>query len=148
MCNTDNKTFPYSDEIMIFDVASGRYILTEKALLESGTDLREMLGGNDTVNADIVIRRLLRQTSQMIYNFIHSHSVHNGAQDMLIAKHPHLRPIIYNALLSQAEYLIMNGDPSKSLDVNVRRLAIDEMAKETLSQIIPGLGYSILYSGV
>lgn len=144
----ENITYPYSDELMIFNETDKRYYITEKALAEAGSDLREMLDGNDTVRADLIIKRLLTQTTTIIYNFIHSNSVHNGRQDRLIAHCPAVRPIIYRALLSQAEYLILNGDPSRSLDRNIRDLGVDEQAIMTLSETIPGLGASILYSGV
>lgn len=145
---TNERIYPYSDELMIFNDTDKRYYITEAALAAAGSDLREMLDGNDTVRADLIIKRLLSQTTTIIYNFIHSNSVHNGWQDRIIAHCPHMRPIIYSALLAEAEYLILNGDPSRSLDRNIRDLGVDEQAKMTLSEIIPGLGVSILYSGV
>lgn len=144
----NNTVYPYSDEYMVFNDSDRRYYLTEEALRAAGSDLREMLDGNDTVRADMIIRRLLHQTTTIIYNFIHSNSVYNGRQDWIIANVPEARPIIYNALLSQAEYILLNGDPSKSLDPTVRSLGVDEMAKATLSEVIPCLGVNLLYSGV
>lgn len=145
--NNQNNIYPYSDELMRWDEASRRYYLTEDALLQNGINLRGRLDANDTVNAYNVITRLLKHTSNMIYNYIHSFSIDNYAQDERIATIPSLRSIIYDALICQAEYLLLNGDFSRSADPAKRALAIDDNAKQRLSDTAPELGVSILYSG-
>ena len=139
---------PYSDERMAWDGERKRYFLTEEALVESGTDLRAMLSANDTVGADFVIRRVLTHATAQIYNYIHSTSVNNERQDNWIAKVPSLRPIIYNALLNQVEYLLSVGDPTRTLNRDNRAMGVDENAKAILDTVIPELGIPITYSGV
>lgn len=145
--NNQNNIYPYSDELMIWDEKSNRYYLTENALLDNGIDLRSRLGANDTVNAYSVINRLLKHTTTMIYNYIHSFSIDNSAQDRLISSIPSLRSIIYDALVLQVEYILLNGDFSRSAEPAKRTLAIDDNAKQRLSDSIPELGVSILYAG-
>lgn len=134
---------PYNDERMIYE--DGRYILTEAALVENGTDLRSRLQNN--LRPELVINRLLRHISAMIYNFIHSYSTENEMQDALIATVPALRPIIFAALLNQAEYVLMNGDLTRSVDRDKRAIAIDENARLALDTTVPELGCSILWAG-
>ena len=138
---------PYSDDLMTYDKRMGRYVLTEKALIMSGTDLRARLSYNRTIDPTTVINRVLTRVSEMIYNYIHSFNANNKRQDELMATLPSLRNIIYNAMLNQAEYFIMNGDLSRSPEADMRRLAIDNSAKEYLDTVIPEYGVPITYSG-
>lgn len=138
---------PYSDERLTWDESDGRYYITEQALKNNGLDLRARLSDNDTISADVIVNKIIRYSTSMIYNFIHAHNEDNRTQDRLIAGVPSLRNIIYHALLAQAEYLTANGDPSLSLDPNIRALAISEMAKLELYTDVEELGVSICYSG-
>ena len=133
---------------MIYDEASGHYILREAALIMNGTDLRTRLLFNRTTDVATVINRVLSRVSEMIYNYIHKFNSDNKRQDELIAEIPSFRPIIYKAMLNQAEYFIMNGDFSRSPDPEKRMLAIDPTAKEYLETVIPEIGVPITYSGV
>lgn len=137
----------YSDNKMIFDELTGRYVLTEQALLENGIDLRSRLERNRTVNATAVINRTLRRVSDMIYNYVHKFNLDNKQQDLWIASIPALRQIIYTAMLEQAEYFLMNGDLSRSVERDKREVAIDYSAQQTLSTVVPELGAPITYQG-
>ena len=138
---------PYTDDMMRYDQLSERYILTEQALVMNGTDLRARLTFNRTIDPTTVINRVLSRTSEMIYNYIHSFNSDNRRQDELIAHIPSLRSIIYNAMLAQAEYFIMNGDLSRSPDPEKRILAIDPTAKEYLNTVVREIGIPITYAG-
>ena len=138
---------PYSDDLMTYDKRIGRYVLTEKALVINGIDLRARLSYNRTVDATNVINRVLTRVSEMIYNYIHSFNQDNKRQDEVIATIPSLRSIIYNAMINQAEYLLMNGDLSRSPEADVRRLAIDPGSIDYLNTVIPEYGIPITYSG-
>ena len=133
--------------MMRYDQLSERYILTEQALVMNGTDLRARLTFNRTIDPTTVINRVLSRTSEMIYNYIHSFNSDNRRQDELIAHIPSLRSIIYNAMLAQAEYFIMNGDLSRSPDPEKRMLAIDPTAKEYLNTVVREIGIPITYAG-
>lgn len=137
----------YSDDKMIFDDFSGRYILTEQALIDNGTDIRKRLEQNRTVNATAVINRVLHRVSDMIYNYIHKFNADNKQQDLWIATIPSLREIIYRAMLEQAEYFLMNGDLSRSVEREKREFAVDYSAQETLNTAVPELGVPITYQG-
>lgn len=58
---------PYSDDYMIYDGISGRYVLTEKALLErAGVSLRARISANAYVSPETVINSFNRTVSDMI----------------------------------------------------------------------------------
>jgi hypothetical protein len=83
----------------------------------------------------------------MIYNYIHKFNHDNKRQDGIIATFPGCREIIQRAMLEQTEYVLMNGDLSRSVDIDKRAIAIDYSAKETLDTVIPELGFPITYTG-
>ena len=139
--------YPYSDELMRWDDTTKRYYLTEQALKVNGTDLRAMLAANSTVNAEFTINRVLKHTTEQIYNYIHKHSADNARQDEWIATIPSVRRYIYDALVHQAEYLLSIGDPTKTLDRDKRAMGIDVNAAMTLDTTIPELGIPITYQG-
>ena len=137
----------YSDDYMIFEELTGRYVLTEQALLANGTNIRARLERNRTVNATLVINRILHRVSDMIYNYIHRFNSDNKQQDLWIESLESLRGIIYKAMLEQAEYFLMNGDLSRSVERDKREVAIDYSAQETLNTTVTELGVPITYQG-
>ena len=138
---------PYSDENMIFDEVTRHFVLTEKALIAHGTDIRARVSRNKTVDATGVITRLCTRVSEMIYTYLHTFTMDNAAQDEIIATVPACREVIFSALLNQTEYLLMNGDFSRSAEPEKRKYAIDDTAKSLLDTVIPCLGVSITYAG-
>jgi hypothetical protein len=138
---------PYSDNYLILDDISGQYVLTEDALVANGTNLRSKLEYNRSVNASAIISRHLQRVSDVIYNFIHSFSNENERQNTLIHVIPSLRSDLYRAMLAQSEYMLLNGDLSRSVEKDKRDIAIDMSARQILSKTNPELGTSILYSG-
>lgn len=139
--------YPFSDDFMQFDEDSGHYVLTEYALIYNGTNIRERLQRNKNTNATAVITRLLRRVSDIIYNYIHTFSINNLNQDNLIATLPSLRPIIMRAMLEQAEYFLLVGDLTRSVERDKREVAIDYSAKETLNTVVDEIGVPITYMG-
>ena len=140
-------TLPYSDELMTYDAVTKRYILTEYALSSNGMTIRERLSRKRGTPVSEIINRLTRRISELVYNYIHQFNVANNAQDELIAKSETLRDIIYRAMVAQAEYLLMNGDLSRSVDREKRAVAIDFSAKDILTTVVPELGFPITYTG-
>jgi hypothetical protein len=138
---------PYSDNYLHFDEVTGQYILTEEALVVNGTDLRARLEYNMSVNATAIIGRHLRRVSDVIYNFIHSFSNENDRQNHAIQIVPSLRVMIYRAMIAQSEYMLLNGDLSRSVEKEKRELAVDMNARQILERTNPDLGTSILYAG-
>ena len=139
--------FPYDDEFMVFDKLTGQYLLTEKAFLSRGIDIRGRLSATSTINPEGAILFLSETVSAMIYQYIHEHNMNNAAQDCFIAKCPQVRPFLFRVLLFQAVYVMQVGNLYLSTDPSERANAIDPLAKSMLGNEIPGLGYSLLYTG-
>ena len=134
---------PYSDDYMTFDELTGHYVLTEKFALERyGLELYEDANDRNSSNQQIAVQAILKQCSNLIYNYIHQFSIYNLRQDCLIATVPHMRNVIMQAMGEQLVYMSQVGDLSRSTDLEKRKLAIDENAKNIL------LNSGICYSGV
>lgn len=133
---------PYSDEHMIYDFETHHYVLTEAyAMQELGINLESVL------KSDTAVKRALKQASNQVYRFIHSHNTAEGFQDYIIAKTESGRKIIKEAMAEQLTYLMMSGDASRVLDKEKRDLYIDDNAKEILMRTIPEIATSICYTG-
>lgn len=140
---------PYSDDYMTFDEQSGRYVLTEKyAFEELGLELYGDVNARGSTSEQIAVARILKQCSNIVYNYIHSFSVYNARQDFLIATIPSARKMIMDAMGEQLIYMAQVGDLSRSTDSEKRKLAVDESAKQTLERTLPEIGTTILYCGV
>ncbi len=134
--------FPYNDEYMIFDKFSHRYVLTEKDAFDNlAINLSERIPNEN------VRKRVLRNISIEIYNYIHSHNTANEWQDFIIAKTENGRNIIKEAMEEQLIYFLTVGDPTRTLDAEHRKMGIDEKAKAILLTTIPEIGTTILYTG-
>ncbi|MDE6586138.1 MAG: hypothetical protein K2K80_05620 [Clostridia bacterium] len=145
----DKTCRPYSDDYLFYDENTNHYVLTEKALIENvGVNLRARMAETALVSPDTAIRSFTRTVSDMIYQFIHEHNVHNERQDCLIATVPELRPIIQKAMEYQAVYVLNVGNLYLSIKPEERAVAIDYLAQSILGNTVPSLGVSILYSGV
>ena len=139
--------YPYNDDYMQFDEFENQYILTEKALINRGIDLRARLAQRKAITPENVINGLLYTVSDMIYNYICACNDDDLRQKYLIANVPSLRQIIYKAMLYQAQYVLMVGNLSLSVDNDKRIKSIDENAKRILNTVVPELGKPITYSG-
>ena len=134
--------YPYNDDYMTYNYDTHRYVLTQKDVSENlGVDLTARIKAPNAINA------LLNQVSMQIYNYIHTYNANNNFQDFIIAKTYKGREIIRNAMEQQLIYFLLVGDLSRSTDIAKRALAIDEQAKQILSQPIPEIGTTILYTG-
>ena len=138
---------PYSDDNMVYDDITGRYILTEKAFTDFGYDLRSQIMDGGYTSPDNIIKGFFRTVSDMVYAYIHSFSGNTPRQDKLIACVPSLRGIIMRAMLYQAAYYYFNGNGWLSTKPEERAAAIDMIGQDILAQTVPELGTSILYSG-
>lgn len=138
---------PYSDNMMEWDAATGRYYLTEEAMRAAGCELRANLSETLSASPDIVIKGFLRRATQQIYGFIHRHNVDTEIQDYLLSHVPFLRGILMEALILQATYNYISGDLSFSADKNEREMKIQGDVEDTLNTIIPVIGRTILFCG-
>lgn len=141
-------TYPYSDEYMIFDEQSNRYVLTERYVLDAlGVDLQNIVNDRNAVNAQAMVQRILRTVSNAVYNEIHRYNVNTAVQDQLIMYVPSARDKIKRAMAEQLLYFMENGDLSRSTDVDKRALSFDKNALAVLEEILPEVGISLLYTG-
>lgn len=142
------QNYPYSDEYMVFDEETGRYVLTTKYVLDKiGVDIEGALNERNAVNPQVMAQRFLTEISDDIYEFIHAHNFYNARQDYLIAVVPSLRKIIQKAMDQQFLYSRLNGLLGYSTDKDEQEQRISPKAQDTLLQIVPELGISILYTG-
>ena len=140
--------YPFSDQEMIFNREANKYYLTEQALLNYGIDLRARLAERKSVSPDLLILSLIRTVTRHIYSFVHNFSSYNDRQDYLIATVPSLRPIIKEAMLVQAVYVLNVGDLSNSIKPEERAARYHPDLESILSVTLPEIGRSILYTGV
>jgi hypothetical protein len=141
--------YPYSDEYMIFEEDSKRYVLTSKYVFEVlGVDLEGALSERKAVNVQVMVKHFLTEVSDDIYDFIHAHGFNTEKQDYLISKCPSLRKIIQKAMGQQFIYSRLNGLLGYSVEAEKQQAKICPKARETLLQTAPELGFSILYTGV
>ncbi len=144
----NNNYRPYSDDYMRYDEASGRYVLTEKALMEKcGINLRARMSETALVSPEVAIENLVTTVSDMIYQFIHAHNQNTPRQDFLIATVPELRTIIQKAMVHQAIHVLTVGNLYLSTKPEERTMAISYLAQGVLGDAVPCLGVSILYTG-
>ena len=143
----DNLQYPFSDDLMVFDEVTHRYIITEAALEREGIFLRARLDRSPMINASNVINGFCKTASSHIYNYIHKFSNDNTRQDLFVAKVPSLRNIIYNALVEQVKYIYTGGDRTLSAKKEEQAMFISPMAVDILNTVAPEIGCNILYSG-
>lgn len=139
---------PYSDQLMTWDEARGRYYLTETALERKGIHLRARLARSKAVSPETVINGILNRVTDLVYGYIHSFNAQTDVQDRIIAEVPEVRRIFFRALENQALYMCSVGDLSLSTDSETRAKAIDVVTKQELETVIPGLGAPLTYNGV
>lgn len=137
---------PYSDDNMIYDSKTHRYILTPQAILEHyGEDMTtEVLG--EPYQA-IGVNAVLRTVSNHVYSFIHAHNLNNRFQDLLIDRTEGGRDKVYRAMLEQYANVRDNGDLSRVPDKNLREFWFDKVAAEILSEPLKEIGVPLTYRG-
>ena len=134
--------YPLSDDYMIYDKTTSKYVLTEKYV-------SDQLGINLVARSknEAAIKRVLKLASNQVYRFIHDHNINNNLQDYIIAKTESGRKIIMEAMAEQLTYLTFGGDVSRVHDWEKRSMYLDDNAKSVLYQTIPEIGTTICYTG-
>lgn len=139
---------PYTDDHMAWDDDQEMYILREQAMIEKGIDIRSRLNKLNTIAPENVLNNIFQTVADQIYGFIHQHSQDNKKQDFIIATVPSVRKILQKAMVQQCTYYLEKGNLARSVDKEVRAIAIDQLAKDTLNKEIKELGVPITYIGV
>ena len=133
---------PYSDDFLIYDYVTHRYVLTEKDVNDNlSIDLSKRLKNSN------LVKTVLNQISMQVYSYIHQFNSDNKAQDFIIATTKDGREIIKEAMEQQLIYFLAVGDLSRTPDENKRKFWFDEMAKQVLFKDIAELGTTICYTG-
>lgn len=120
----DNEIeFPYSDEYMKYDSLKRQYIPTEQLLLNSGINTKIL------VNSPIGLKKELENISDQIYSYINKSSGSSlDTLKFMIAKGIkrgmssfRFRFQFQEILRKQAEFYILNGDPSKITGIDLEK---------------------------
>lgn len=140
--------YPYSDEYMVFDEKTNRYVLTAKYILDAyGIDLQSIVNDRNAINPQAMSERVLGMVSNAVYNEIHKYNVNTQVQDQMITYVPSARDKIQRAMAEQFLYFMENGDLSRSTLPEKRALSFDKNALAVLEEVLPELGISLLYTG-
>lgn len=137
----------YQDEFLVYDMAAAQYMLTEKALLRIGIDLRARISADRTVSPENVIEFFLRTVSDMVYQFIHGYGYNNERQDAIILHDAQAREILRRAMEHQALYVLNVGNLYLSDKKEERAAAICELCRGTLMTKLQRFGFSLLFTG-
>lgn len=138
---------PYSDERMTWDDYDRRYYLTEESLKKAGLDLRGRYTAQGVGDPGAVIQSIIRICTDTVYGYMHGYAFRTDLQDAAIATIEEARRKIYAALMAMIVPLARYGDRRDSVEKGERDIAIPEGVKNALSELIPGLGHSLIYSG-
>lgn len=152
--------FPVSDNYMVYDYETHRYVLTEKGVLsELGENLQVILDTGGDANPSTLVNRFLKKISQTVYLYLYRDSMNPDWTEYILATYPALRPWIKEMLLAQTLYTLENGFVNDYSGVNIAkghtidiewlrgRAKIADEVEEIANRFIPGLGYSLKYCG-
>ena len=99
----------YNDEMMTFDEAKKRYILTKQCALAYNVDLDRELNATGVSAKNNLPAQILDRVSRTVYNFIYAHGGREIKQQK-IAQDDAYRPYIKDAMIEQLLYFMANGD--------------------------------------
>lgn len=157
----ESTIYPKDDEVMTYDHARHRYVLTAKGVLsELGENLEIVLNASGDANPSTLADRLLRKISQTVYMYLYQDSLSPDWLEYILAKYPLLREWICEMLQAQLLYVLTNGFISDYSGVNIAkghtvdpnwlrgRARIAPEVEDIANRFIPGLGYSLKYCGL
>lgn len=146
---------PKDDEYMTYDFRKHRYALTEKAVFdEVGVNLNDITGGNVTDK-----NLFLKRVSADVYSYLLDGSRSPEYIEYILAVDTDLRSIVYDMLIAQAEYVMLNGAVSmfagvnltKGTAVDISRLRDERKIADTVqseaNKILPKYGICLKYTG-
>jgi len=152
--------YPNDDEIMKYDYADHRYVLTEDGVqLQLGINLAVTLNTTGDANPSTLPERILKRVSQTVYLWIYEASMNPDWLEFLLAVYPPMRDKIREMLQAQLLYVLTNNFISDYSGINIAKGHIMDIEKirgrakvasevETIAnQPIPGVGYSLKYRG-
>lgn len=129
--------YPYSDEYMVYDGLKHQYRLTRKAFEENNINLQTDLPGDHPDKINNFLHGLQVKVYAHIYNSCKSTKnqidyliAKRGLRTMDIAEY---RETFKEMMLLEGEYLIANGDPSKTSGMDLdtmQNMSIDVIRKQ------------------
>ena len=119
-----------TDNLMRWDSAKERYVLTEQAALQNNVDLRMILNVAGVPARNNLPEQVLDRISKTVYNFIYLHGDKHSKDRQLQEFDEYYRQFIYDAMIEQLLYFEGNGMLNLTSRVNVSTgLVIDRAAK-------------------
>lgn len=156
----ENKIYPFSDENMVYNLATQRYILTPQYVSqELGVNLNITGQTADSTNSSAFATQLLNQASRQVYNYIYEAVQNTQLWTYWLAKTPSVREKLKIMMLAQVEYLQVNGFlPNMSginqssgniMDINkIRgRAKVADTVDQIANQVVLEWGIAMRYSG-
>lgn len=143
----------YNDDYMIYDERTHRYELTEKAVFDNLGENLDMILQSGSKTA------FLKRVSSVVYNYIYAASQSPEYIEYIMAKDDGLRDTIFEMLLRQAEYTLVNGAVDSFSGVNIAKqqamplssvrgeAKISDITSELANRILPRYGHSLRYAG-
>lgn len=116
---------PYDDDHMVYDYETHRYYLTPKAVFdELGINLDIELNTQGDTNNSTIVQRVLRQSNNVVYNYLYQRSSNNGWQEMIMATCPSARSRLKEVLLMQVLYNLSSGFVALYSGINVAKNSV------------------------
>lgn len=109
----------YSDEMMVFDEAKKRYILTDQCALAQNINLDQELNSAGVTAKNNLPDQILDRVSKTVYNYVYAHGGRDVKQRKM-AEDDSYRPFIQDAMIEQLLYFMTNGDLNQLARVDVQ----------------------------
>lgn len=142
------KIQPYSDEFMIYDEKSKRYVLTEKCITtEISSNILSEISTFGATSPQSELNNLLKKVSRQVYGYIFKFN-DMKIQEYLINHYESAREIVKQAMIEQFSYIYSVGLLRNSDDKAKQELYFSEDAKDILlNYTVDGLGLPLTYGG-
>lgn len=143
----------YDNDYMKYDASVHRYELTEKAIFDNLGENLDLALQSGSKSA------FLKRISSVVYNYVYAGSQSPDYIEYIMAKDDDLHDMIFEMLLRQAEYTLVNGAVDAFSGVNVAKqqampvytlrgsAQISTVTEELANRILPRYGHSLRYSG-
>lgn len=154
------SSYPFDDEIMKYDYAAHRYVLTSSGVLSQlGENLDVILNTTGDADSGTLAARVLRRVSQTVYMYLYRDTANEEWLEYILATYPPLREWVQEMLQAQLLYMLANGDIGLYSGVNVAkgqamdvealrgRARIAPEVEDIAMRTIPQFGYCLKYVG-
>ena len=134
----ERTSYPFNDPSMTYSERTHRYTLTADAVKnELNVDLETVMNPAGALDRASIVPAFLANVSREIYAYIYACGIDNDVQEYLCAKHPSARRIIFEAMIAQVEYMILNGSLYQLSGVDIRKGSVMDQRSLRKVQIAP-----------